>query len=118
MKPLIVSNLILRIENPVGDGHPELEVLALPDDTLWLKDYDVFTLTETGALMETIADAARIAAEVQTGIKYLHVELDNAHTALRLPPPLLQALGASGCTLEVYGLPDENDDADNGADGD
>ena len=75
MKQPIISNLILRIENADFSPHKEVEDVGAAKEKIYAKDYDVFLFREAKDVQNAILDAVRIASEVETGQKVLHISM-------------------------------------------
>lgn len=103
MKQPIISNLILRIENADFLPHKEVEDVGAAKEKIYAKDYDVFLLREERDVQDALSDAIRIASEVATGRKILHITLSEASFPLCMDSSLLKSMALAGCSLEVYG---------------
>lgn len=103
MKQPIVSQLIFRVETAEFPPHAEMEDVGARNEKIYVKEYDVFLFRDEADVQEAISDAIRIAAEVTTGRKFLHITVQDEYPPLRFSPELLQAMADSGCSLEVYG---------------
>ncbi len=109
LPPEIVDNLILRVMGCLTSPHPELEAPTPRCPDLWTKEYDVFSITGEQELHEALLDAARIASEIATGDKSIHIEPTAAYL-LRFPSRILNAMAEAGCTLELsYDAEDEDE---------
>lgn len=102
MKRPIISSLILRIENADFPPHKEVEDVGAAKEKIYAKDYDVFLFREEMDVQNAILDAIRIASEVTTGHKVLHISLHDDTFSLFLSPQILKAMANSKCAVEIY----------------
>lgn len=102
MKQPIISNLILRIENADFPPHKEVEDVGAKKEKIYVKDYDVFLFREEIDVQNAILDAIRIASEVTTGHKVLHISMNDDTFLLFLSPQVLEAMADAKCALEIY----------------
>ena len=98
----ILSSLILRIENADFPPHKEVEDVGAAKEKIYAKDYDVFLFREAKDVQNAILDAVRIASEVETGQKVLHISMNDDTFMLFLSPQMLKAIANSGCAVEIY----------------
>lgn len=97
----IISNLILRVVDAEFPPHKELEDVGAAKEKIYVKDYDVFLFKDEMDVQIAILDAVRIASEVTTGRKSLHIAMDDIFM-LHLSPQLLKVMANAGCELEIF----------------
>ena len=76
--------------------------MAQQKKKIYAKDYDVFLFREAKDVQNAILDAVRIASEVETGQKVLHISMHGDTFLLFLSPQILKAIANSKCAIEIY----------------
>lgn len=99
---LPLSNLILRIDDAEISPHAELEDVSTAESKIYIKEYNIFLLNSEKDVLDAIADATRIASEITTGQKAIHISKQSETFVLRIDATLLNAIANSGCRLEIY----------------
>ena len=82
-----------------------MEQVGPPEYGIWIKDYDS-DLINRGSLSHWIEDAAKLAALIPDGKKFIHITAECSPTALLINPSALKAMADADCRLEIYAYPE------------